>query len=98
MAALLLKIITPEGEAARAECDSVGLVSRDDPSGSGGGGIGIRRGHIPAVIALRPGSLVTAKLGGKPLLSVRVTGGFASVRSDTVTVISTGAEEAPPSR
>jgi F0F1-type ATP synthase epsilon subunit len=88
MTPLVLKILTPSGAGEETECESVNLVACDNAAGEGGGSVGILRGHIPAVIALEPGSEVTAKTGGREIKRVRVSGGFAMVKDDTVTVLS----------
>ncbi|MCR5808983.1 MAG: hypothetical protein K6G56_05420 [Clostridiales bacterium] len=92
MNGLTLAVIVPGGEAARVSCDTVTLTAMDGANGQGGGSMGILPGHIPAVIALEPGSLVTALSGGRPAAAVRVGGGFASVSRDVVTVICEQAE------
>lgn len=88
MNGLTLIILSPEGERARVECDSVTVFARDDARGEGGGSVGIRRGHIPAVIALENNSRVTAKSAGSIVSEHIVSGGFARVKDNTVTVIS----------
>lgn len=84
-ARLTLTIVTPRGTACSVCCDAVTLPLAD------GGGIGIRKGHIPAEMALMPG-VVRATENGAPLCSVSIAGGFASVENNTVTVITDGAE------
>ena len=86
MEALTLKILTPQGERSSVACDSVTLFARDGESGEGGGSVGIRRGHLPAVIAIEDGSAVKASLRGEAVASFTVSGAFASVRDDVVTV------------
>ena len=84
---LTLRIVTPSGVAASVDCDSVTLIARDDADGNGGGSVGIRRGHIPAVIALENGSAVKTSSDGAQLRSFTVSGAFARVRDNVVTVV-----------
>ena len=86
MKKLLLTVLTPSGCAAEAECSSVTLFARDNDAGEGGGSVGIRPGHLPAVIALAPDSVVKGSSGGQTVVSVTVSRGFAEVRDDKVTV------------
>ena len=87
MSALVLKIVTPEGEMEPVPCDSVTVYARDNERGEGGGSMGIRRGHIEAVAALETNSQVRAYSEGKLIASFTVSGGFASIKNNTVTVI-----------
>ena len=48
-------VLTPHGKAVDIRCDSVHLVLCDDETGHGGGQVGLRRGHLPAVLALGDG-------------------------------------------
>ena len=90
---LTLKVLTPEGAELTAACDHVNLFALDNAAGEGGGSVGVRRGHCRALIALAPGSSVTAKREGAAVKKVRVLGGFAMVRDDTVTVLTDSFEE-----
>lgn len=87
-----LSVVTPTGEAFSVNCDSVRLNSEDDKNGRNGGGIGIRRGHAPAVIALAEGD-VTALRDGKIVLKIKTKKGFASVKNDKITIITDEATE-----
>ena len=89
---LTLRIVTPEGEKASVPCDSVTLFARDGAGGEGGGSVGIRRGHLPAVIALENKSTVKAATGGKSAASFTVSNAFARVRDNVVTVVAETAE------
>ena len=85
-ACMTLRILTPEGAAAERGCDSVVFLLPDGADGRGGGFAGIMRNHAPAVMALAEGPL-RASLDGKPVLEAVVSGGFASVRDNVVTVL-----------
>ncbi len=89
-APMLLRLLTPAGTAAEVGCDSVQLTLRDNADGAGGGLVGIRRNHAPAVLALSEGP-VRAFLRGETVLRA-TAGGFASVRDNVITVISDSAE------
>lgn len=86
-----LSIVTPDGEAVSVTCDSVRLDAQDDKNGRNGGGLGIRCGHIPAMIALSEG-LLTASLEGNTVLKAKVKNGFAAVAQDVVTVLTDRAD------
>lgn len=90
---LTLIVITPEGRREGIPCDSVTFFVRDNERGEGGGSMGVRRGHIDAIAALEPGSAVRARSEGKEIASFRVSGGFASVKNNAVTVVAETAEE-----
>lgn len=85
-APLSLRIITPNGVAAEAACDAVTLPVADGISGEGGGSMGIRRGHVRAMIALAEG-VVHARLHGNTVLSIAVESGLASVDRDIVQIL-----------
>lgn len=93
MSAMTLKIITPEGEKQCVGCDSVTVTARDGISGEGGGSVGIRRGHVEAVIALSDSSPVTAMEDGKKVFSVVASGGFLHVKDDVITLVTESAED-----
>ena len=88
MSTLTLRIVTPEGVNRTIPCDSVSLWMAPDSKGRGEGSIGIRKGHADAVIALGNGK-IEALEDGKPVFSALSEGGFATVRSDVISVIST---------
>ncbi len=88
-APLLLRLLTPTGTSAEVVCDSVQLTLRDNAAGAGGGLIGIRHNHAPAVLALAEGP-IRASLRGETVFRA-TAGGFASVRDNVVTVISDSA-------
>ena len=91
--ALTLVILTPSGETARLEAESVRLEACDNASGEGGGSFGIRKGHMPAVAALKENSLARAFTSGRETAAFRISAGFARVENDTVTVIAESAEK-----
>ncbi len=88
---LRLTIVTPNKTAAELTCDSVRMEAQDDACGRNGGGIGIRKGHTPAMIALSEG-FVTAYREGKCVFRARVKPGYATVRDNTVTVLTEQAD------
>ncbi|MBO4385370.1 MAG: hypothetical protein J5854_08160 [Clostridia bacterium] len=92
MSAMTLIIITPEGEKLRVPCDSVTVSARDGLGGEGGG-VGIRRGHIEAVIALSESSPVTACEDGKCVLRLIASGGFLRVKNDELTLVAESVTE-----
>lgn len=88
---VLLKIVTPKGEAASVACDSIQLKTPDGVDGKNGGWIGIRRGHVDALLAICSGPVVALK-DGKELFRTQVGEGFASVKNSVVTVITQSSE------
>lgn len=89
---LLLRILTPEGVLAEVRCEAVQLMLSDDSAGRGGGGIGIRRGHTEAVLALQRGT-VSARTGGEEVYRACLRGGFAAVHHDVITILTDGEAE-----
>jgi len=83
---MTLRLLTPTGYSSETVCDSVHLTQRDSVAGTGGGLVGIRADHAPAVIALGEGP-VSASLGTETVFRASVSGGFASVQNNVVTVI-----------
>ena len=86
MTGLTLKIVTPDGMDRTVDCDSILLWMAADTSGKGEGSIGIRQGHVNAVIALGNGP-IEARLKGSKVFEAETEGGFATVMNDTVTVV-----------
>lgn len=84
---LYFKLITPSGTAYEGECVSVNLTAADDNKGNGGGSLGILRGHLPMIAALKNPSEIIIK-NEKGEQKIIVYGGFAKVKDNTVTVIS----------
>lgn len=84
---LTLRLLTPSGVAASVECDSIQLVMRPDTEGQKGGLVGIRRDHTASVLALDRGPVLASR-EGLPILRASVSGGFASVQDNVVTVLS----------
>ena len=83
---LTLRICTPAGVTDTLECDSVSFAIPDGADGSGGGRIGIRPGHIAALIAVAPGGLEASR-GGRELLRREIGKGFVSVWDNTLTLL-----------
>ena len=83
---LTLRILTPQGERQSVSCDAVTLFARDGEGGEGGGSVGISRGHMPAVVALEDESIVSAASDGETVASFTVSGAFAVVKDNVVTV------------
>ena len=90
---LRFRLLSPEGEIFSCSCDAVDLTAKDGTSGSGGGSLGIRRGHLPAVAALEEGGGLRVISAGKAVFSCRVRGGFARIRREEVTVMTPEATE-----
>ncbi|MBR3059526.1 MAG: hypothetical protein IKG89_02815 [Oscillospiraceae bacterium] len=63
------------------------LTAKDDASGRGGGSLGVRRGHLPAVAALEEGGGLRCVSGGKTVFSCRIRGGFARIGREEVEVL-----------
>ncbi|MBQ3126698.1 MAG: hypothetical protein IJC15_06470 [Clostridia bacterium] len=83
---LLLTITTPD-QTRSVRCDAVNFYVPDSPTNpNAGGSIGIRRGHVDALMAVAAGR-VSARVGGKTVLAVDTAPGFAVVRRDAVTII-----------
>ena len=89
---LLFRLLTPQKEVASVRCESVNLIEKEDLQGLGGGSIGVRRGHIPAVIALAEDGAIKVISGGKAVFRAAVHGGFARVDAASVTVLTPAAE------
>ena len=83
---IVFRIVTPDGIKANTDCESVNVFARDNEKGEGGGSVGIRPGHLPAIVALGKGE-VCAFRDNKKVCSAFVEGGFAIVRDNTVTVM-----------
>lgn len=82
---LMLRIEESMGTETEIACDTVRLFVADGEDGSGGGFLGIRKGHARALIALGSGML-RAKRDGETVYEDNIPGGFALVERDTVTV------------
>ena len=83
---VLLKIVTPGGEALRCACESVLLYVPDGKDGKNGGWVGIRRGHTDTLLALAPGT-VKARKDGAVIQETVISGGVAFVENNVVTVL-----------
>lgn len=88
---LLFRLITPAKEVCTVRCDSIILCEKDNAEGQGGS-LGIRPGHLPAVVALEEHSAVRAVSGEKTIFEAAVRGGFARVDAGSVTVLTPSAE------
>lgn len=88
---LLLRVLIPSGTLCETECDSVTLIASQDEKEKLGGSVGIRPGHTKAVISLDR-SIIRASLEGKCVAEIMISGGFARVASDMVTVLTDKAE------
>ena len=88
---ILFKLLTPLKEVASYSCDAVSLFEKDNAHGQGGS-LGVRPGHLPAVIALEDSSQVRATAKGNIVFSAIVRGGFARVDGQSVTVLTPEAE------
>ena len=86
MSSLTLKIVTPEGVDRTVCCESISLWMAPDTKGKGEGSIGIRKGHVDAVIALGKGP-IEGRENGQTIFSAQSDGGFATVLKDVVTIV-----------
>ncbi len=82
---LTLVIITPEGALPEIKCNSINLCVADNEKGKGGGSYGIKKGHAEALIALSSGT-VKAYIDGKTVYECTLSGGFAKISKNTVTI------------
>jgi len=82
-----LTLATPDAQLYDGEMAQVNLPSA-------GGEIGVRKGHAPMVVALLPGVVEVYTELGKTPEHYAVTGGFAEVTGEGVTILATGAEAA----
>ena len=88
---LLFHLLTPLKEVASCRCEAVSLVEKDGTQAMGGS-IGIRHGHLPAVVALAENSEVRVTSREKTVFSAKVRGGFARVDRESVTILTPEAE------
>lgn len=82
---LSLQLFSPDQNRAPVQCDSIRLPIVEDEKGRFSGSYGIRPGHARAVLALGAGT-VRAYAAEKEILSLQITGGFATVEQDTVQI------------
>lgn len=85
----LLVLSSPGTQEMAVRCDAVSFTVPDGIKGKNGGSVGIRPGHINAMMALASGK-ITARFDGRDVLSCTVDGGFAMVEGHRVTVLSDG--------
>lgn len=90
MDGLTLKVLTPAGQAAEIACTGVTLFLPDGKDGRGGGSIGIRHNHAPALMALCESQVLALK-GESVIARISIPGGFAEVRDNIVTVTASNA-------
>ena len=79
---LLLEIVTPEKKAYTGTVDALTLPSVE-------GEIGILPGHIPMIVALKPGEIAVESQGVREMLAVDQ--GFAQIWGEKVSVLTEGA-------
>ena len=84
---LTFRLVTPDGIIKERDCRAVILIAADGENGEGGGSFGILPGHAPAIVALAENSAVKLKLEDGNTDVFSVSGGFAEIKNDTVTVI-----------
>ena len=82
---LLLEVFSTDGNAQRIECDYVRLPVAQESSGKFSGSCGIKKGHAKAAISLDDG-ILSADLNGESVFKAEISGGFAIVENNTVTV------------
>lgn len=83
---LKLKIVSPGGVDKEISCNSVRLTVCDGEKGNEGGSYGIHKGHEKAIFVLDKGE-VSAYSDGKLVYKTKVSGGFAAVDLNVVTVL-----------
>lgn len=88
---VLLRIVTPHGQAVECECDAVLLYVQDGRDGRNGGWLGVRRGHTDTLLALAPGH-VKARKGDAMVQEAAISGGLAFVENNVVTVLADAIE------
>ena len=89
---LTFRLLTPRKEVVSCSCDAVDLWAKDDEKGCGGGSVGIRPGHVRAVVALAEDGLLKVISAGKIVFAAKVRGGFARIEGGAVTVLTPSAE------
>ena len=82
---LELEIVAPDQRVLAAEVDEVVLPGTE-------GYLGVRPGHAPLLTALQVGEISYRQDGRQHLLAV--SGGFAEIQRDRVTVLATSSEPA----
>ena len=82
---LQLQVLSPEGELLNEEAESVRLPAVD-------GSLGILRGHVPMVAALKAGRILYRREGQQR--SLLISGGLAEVRDDRICVLVDTPQEA----
>ena len=88
---LTVQIFTVHGQLQPMECDDVLLPISDSVNGSFSGSYGIRPGHAQAVFSLKAG-LLRLSSKGKALFRANVSGGFATMENDLLSITVESAE------
>lgn len=83
--ALTLELVTPEKVAAQGQADFVVLPAQD-------GEMGVLPGHQPFLVQLKAGEVRVTEHG--EVRRFAVSGGFAEIRNDTVSLFAETAEQA----
>lgn len=81
---LILKIVTPKGEACNLSCDSVNFLICEGNDGQSGS-YGVKPNHADAVFALCAGT-ICAKLSGDTVFCAQISDSFAEKRGNVLTV------------
>ena len=86
-APMTLSVAFPSGGGRSVSCDSVRFRVPDGADGKKTGGlVGIRRGHVDALMAVNGGEVLAFR-GGEEVLRLPVCGGLAMVTADRVTIL-----------
>ncbi len=78
-------LVSPEKQLASVEAEMVTLPGVE-------GDMGVMAGHMSLISTLRDGEVIVKADGGET--KYHVTGGFADISADKLTVLATKAEEA----
>ncbi len=90
---LLLTVLTPDGEQKSVRCDSVRFSVPDSRDGRiRGGSVGIRRGHVDALMTVAPGK-IEGFCDGTVVLVYHTEGGIAVVSENQISVLVNRREE-----
>ena len=89
---LTVKILTVDRQIPVMECDTVLLPVADSTNGEFSGCYGIKKGHARTVFSLKDGELVLSD-SGKSVLEAHISGGFAIVDQNEVSIMVDKIEE-----